>query len=188
MRLLSQLGIACILLLSTTVSRAQITVTFDQNPISMHPGDTASFTGELTNSGTTPLFINGDSLNLVGSGLILDDSPFLTNAPLSLTPGEVTSSFEFFTATSDALTPLGTYVGTFSVLGGADSNATDELSGTTPPGFQVNVVPSTVSDVPEPNNVALLSGIALTGTCLLRRLRPRRKASSLRPEEAKQQG
>jgi len=175
MRILRQLVLTCGLLLMGTVSRAQILVTFDQNPISMGPGDTATFTGELRNTGLTTLFLNGDSLNLAGSGLTFDDTPFLINAPFTLAPGDVTASFEFFTVTSDNLTPVGTYNGAFSVLGGLDGSATNELSGTPPPAFQVNVANVVPSAVPEPGDIALLSGLVMTGTGLLWKRRCRRK-------------
>lgn len=179
MRLIKQLALALILLLSGTASRAQITVTFDQNPISIRPGSAASFTGELRNTGATTLFLNGDSLNLAGSGLTFDDSAFLLNAPFSLAPGGVTAPFAFFTVTADNLTPLGTYNGAFSVLGGLDGSATNELSGTPPPAFQVNVANAVTSAVPEPGDMALLSGLVMIGTGLLWKRRHASKRSRI---------
>ena len=176
MRLLKQLVLTGGLLLLGTGSRAQILVTFDQNPITIGPGDTATFSGELRNTGVTTLFLNGDSLNLAGSGLTFDDTPFLINAPFTLAPGDVTASFVFFTVTADNLTPVGTYNGAFSVLGGLDGSATNELSGTPSPVFQVNVANAVHSEVPEPGDMALLSGLVMTGSGLLWKRRCRREA------------
>jgi len=179
MRLIKQLVLTCGLLLLGTASRAQILVTFDQNPISMAPGDTATFSGALRNTGADTLFINGDSLNLAGSGLTFDDSPFLLNSPFTLAPGDVTASFEFFTVTADNLTPVGNYNGSFSVLGGLDGSATNELSGTPPPAFQVNVANPVTSAVPEPGDMALLSGFVMTGSGLLWKRRRAAKRSRI---------
>ncbi len=156
------------LLVVSAASQAQIQVTFDQNPITTNPGATVTFTGELTNTSLNTLFINSDSLNLVGATLISDDSDFLMNAPISLLPGEVTSSFAFFTISSDVATPLGSYSGAFSVIGGLNNSASDDLSGTPPPAFQVNLVaPSDgAPNVPEPGSIALFGGLIASGTTI----------------------
>jgi len=125
----------------TTFCRADVlTLTFDNETLAGAPGDELDFIGTLTNNTADTVFINGDSFTF--ALLDLNDSPFLNNAPISLDPGEVSTPFELFDVVIPSGTPNGTYAGTFTVLGGSDGNAGDNL-GTT--GFHVAVVPEPAS-------------------------------------------
>ncbi|HZS52911.1 MAG TPA: hypothetical protein VFA65_00805, partial [Bryobacteraceae bacterium] len=67
-------------------------------------------------SNSAAVFLNGDSFN-VTSPVTLDDSDFFSNFPLSLTPGH---SFTggLFVLTVPPHLPVGTFLGTFTLLGG----------------------------------------------------------------------
>ena len=124
-----------------------------------------TFTFEATvsapsgNSGA--VFLNGDSLN-VTAPITLDDSDFFANFPLSLAPG---TSFtgDLFVLTIPPGTLAAPYLGTFTLLGGADANASDPLG----------TVNFSVAPTPEPSSVLLvLTGMAgLAGAAFKRNLR-----------------
>jgi hypothetical protein len=125
-------------------------------------GSTVSFVATVlapgTNGGT--VFLNGDSFN-VSSPLILDDSGFFNDFPLSLDPGDSFSGTLFSIALPSNLA-AGLYTGSFEILGGADSDALNTLGSVD---FQVNLVP-TSSTVPEPESLMLLAA-GLPGVALL---------------------
>jgi hypothetical protein len=90
-------------------------------------GSTLSFVATVsapaTNGGT--VFLNGDSFNL-SSPLILDDSGFFFDFPLSLDPGDNFSGTLFSIALPSNLA-AGLYTGSFTILGGADADTFDPL-------------------------------------------------------------
>ncbi len=116
--------------LSSAVAYAD-TVTFTlSNPtqnISGQAGGTLTYevtaTASASNGGT--VFLNGDSFN-VGAPLTVDDSDFFANAPFFLTPG-ASSFFDMFAVIVPAGTIPGDYSGVFTVLGGADGNASNTV-------------------------------------------------------------
>jgi hypothetical protein len=114
-----------------------LTVTFTPDTVAGDPGSAVLIFGTLTNNTTDTVFINSDSFTFAIPGA-LDDSPFLANAPASLDPSQTSSSFEFFEVDIPNDQPLGAYTGVFTVLGGADGNAMDNL-GSSP--FEVDAVP-----------------------------------------------
>ncbi|GGG85753.1 PEP-CTERM sorting domain-containing protein [Edaphobacter dinghuensis] len=120
------------------------------------PGSTVSFmataSAPITNGAT--LYLNSDSFN-VDSPLTLDDSGFLLNFPFTLDPGDSFNGL-LFSVEIPAGAALTTYNGFFSILGGADGNASDILSTVS---FQVNAVAA--SAVPEPSSIFLLATGAL---------------------------
>jgi hypothetical protein len=125
-------------------------------------GSTGLFSATVSASGknSDAIFLNGDSFN-VTSPLVLDDSGFFQNFPLSLDPGDSFSGVLF----SVELPPnvaAGLYTGSFEILGGADGGAVDNLGSVD---FQVNVTP-TASTVPEPESLMLLAA-GLPGVALL---------------------
>jgi hypothetical protein len=103
------------------------------------------------------VFLNGDSFN-VTAPVTLDDSDFFGKFPLSLTPG---TSFtgDLFVLRVPPNSPLGTFLGTFTLLGGANAGASGTLG-------TVNFSLTTVA--PEPSSIVLLlTGIAGLATTLL---------------------
>jgi PEP-CTERM motif len=132
------------------------------------PGDTLQFFGTITNlSATDTVFFNGASSTSVSGDLTIDLTPYLLNAPLSLGPGEVSTLFDIFDIAVDPAALPGPYIGnTVSILGGADSNAFDDI-------LDINAdVTVASSSVPEPASAALL----LAGLGLIVRL-SRQKSS-----------
>ena len=139
------------------------------------PG-TFSFSGTLANPTANTVFLNGDSLTFNGpaSGLTLDDSPFLTNAPSSLGAsggGSDTYTGGFFDVTASPSAAPGTYFGTFSVVGGADGSAQNTVA---TEDFSVSVTGQTAL-VPEASSVvslALLLALGLGGVWRAARRKP----------------
>jgi len=103
---------------------------------------TLEFIGTLSDPTTTDVFLNGD-LSALDPSLTVDDSPFFTFAPLFL-PGGGTYSGPFFDVLVLPGTPSGSYSGSFTIQGGANANAFDDLA---TQNFTVNVVGAVV---PEP--------------------------------------
>jgi hypothetical protein len=104
------------------------------------------------------LFLNGDSFN-VTAPVTLNDSDFFSNFPLSLAPG---TSFtgDLFVLTAPPNSPFGTFLGTFTLLGGANGNASGTLG-------TVNFSLTTIA--PEPSSIVLLlTGMAGLAMILLR--------------------
>ena len=104
---------------------------------------------------SAPVFLNGDSFNITAP-VTLNDSDFFSNFPLSLAPG---ASFtgDLFVLTVPPNSPLGTFLGTFTLQGGPNGNANNKL-GTAD--FSLNVIS------PEPSSILLLltgiAGLAMT--------------------------
>jgi hypothetical protein len=115
-----------------------LAINFDQSTLNVTVGDSVEFTGELTNPGTTDIFLNGGGISLDQS-LFADPSPFFTFAPAFLSNGETYTGPFFTVFTIPSITVPGSYSGTFEVDGGTDSNAFDSLATA---GFTVQVLPA----------------------------------------------
>ena len=118
------------------------------------PGSIITFDATVTNpSPTNTIYLNGDSSVTSSTLLTVDDTPFLTNFPLSLDPSQASGPLALFNVFIDPNTPDGTYdLNSFSVLGGLDGSAFETL-GTTD--FSV-IVASPVLTAPEPATLSLL--------------------------------
>ena len=123
------------------------------------PGDVLPFFGTMTNvSDTDTIFLNSASSTSASSNLTVDLLPFFFNAPLSLGPGEASGLFEIFDVAIDPAAPDGLIPGsTFSIQGGADSFALDDLAD---PSFDVTVQPPS-STVPEPSSAWLMLAVLI---------------------------
>jgi hypothetical protein len=116
----------------------------------------ATVSAPITNTGTE--FLNGDSLTLSGPAT-LDDSPFLNNYPLDLTPGQSFSGL-LFTVVIHPGSPISDYAGFFDLQGGANGNSANVL----------DAVPFSVNVTPEPGSLPLLcTGVAALWTMYRRR-------------------
>ena len=140
----------CLSLVARTAQAVPITFTLGSSLLTTTPGTTVTFTGTLTETGGSTTFLNGDSFNATAP-LIVNDTPFFLNFPLSLSPFQ-TLTAAMFVVTVPAGTAPGLYPGTFAVLGGTASTATSVLALQS---FAVSVTPSTV---PEPTSGLLLLG------------------------------
>lgn len=97
-----------------------------------------------------PVFFNGDSFN-IDAPITLDDTPFLTSFPLSVNPGDTVQG-NIFTISVPAVIAPGIYTGFFSILGGADVNAMDELTR-----LNLQLTVPAQEAVPEPGTWVLLA-------------------------------
>jgi hypothetical protein len=132
-----------------------ITIAFDQPDQIGVAGQTLQFFGTITNTTSDIVFLNSDDLNPTGLSITSNDL-FFANVPLFLAPsgqaGDSSGDIELFDLTLSA--PLRdaatTFPGTYTLLGGADSNAQDILGSAS---FSVTT--------PEPSTVYLLLGTLL---------------------------
>jgi hypothetical protein len=142
---LTTLVLLSLALLLPTPARAQLLFTLDNPSQAGFPGQTLTFTGTLTNTGTSTVFLFGDTFSLAGVGLTLDDEPFLANAPLSLGSGDIYAG-QFFTVEVGIGALPQIAAGAFTILGGPSDTSQNELA---TQNFQVNV------SAPEPASLAL---------------------------------
>lgn len=154
----SLMALALFIALTTKVKADPITLNMNATGFAS-PNSVISFQGILSNQGAPAVFLNGLSFT-VPSGLTFNPLPFFS-LPAALAPGQSTSLSTLFTISIGSISP-GSYIGSFTILGGATSASLNSLLTRD---FQVNVVP-------EPGTL-LLVGTALAG--LFVRKRAKRK-------------
>src|ERR1035437_7396796 len=113
---------------SLNTARADLIFNLTPPMLSAPPSGTVEFTGTLTNTGIADVFLNGDVSVLPYLTLMLDDSPFFANSPLSLAAGGGLYSGPFFDVIVDPGAVPGTYTGSFTIQGGADSSTFNNLA------------------------------------------------------------
>jgi len=161
MRIISTLTLLVALAASAQAANV-LTMNFTSPLEAGLPGAVLNFTATITNNDLVhDEYINSDSFTL-SSGPVLNDSPFLANAPIFVARGATSSpAFLAFTVTIPLGQPSGDYAGVFTIVGGPDGGAgtaTDNL----------DEAPFTVQVVPEPAT-ALVFGVALAGLGLFGR-------------------
>ena len=109
------------------------------------PGDTVSFSGVLSNTGPSTVYLNGTGFVFSSLDVVIDDGPFFAFVPAILVPGGSYSGVLFNAIISTTAVP-GNYTGAFSTFGGSDLLAFGTLDTQR---FEV-----VVGNVPEPRNMA----------------------------------
>ena len=154
-------GFSAFVFLCAICEASPITVDLTSTLLQGCEGSTVTFSGTLSNAASSVIFLNSAGLNLAGGFSAADEdlTPFFNDAPLFLSASASTPVIDLFTLQVPSLFATGSYSGTFTILGGADTNAMDVVGSA---GFTIQVVNAT--GVPEPSSGAL---IAVTGVNML---------------------
>lgn len=152
-------------------ARAHADLLFELTQVSQtgSPGSEVFYSGTLTNTGSSALFLNGIQFNFDSLGnavLSGDDNVFFNNVPASLAAsGNANSSYSgsIFGVNIAGNASPGDYTGTVTITGGADSSATSPLAAQN---IQIKVTPA-----PEAGTLfsLALGFVFLTGAALRRR-------------------
>lgn len=122
--------------------RAQLLIELDSAVQSAEAGGQATFTGTLTNTGTTELFLNSIGFSFEGSAsnyLSGDDTPFFSSVPASLPSNGGVYVGTIYNINIAQGTPNGDYFGFITLTGGADATASMDLGSAR---FRVTAVPA----------------------------------------------
>jgi hypothetical protein len=164
-------ALLCTLILATLGSVAakadDITITLDAPSQTSSAGGTLQFFGTITNDTDTTLYLNSDDLTIDGVSLTTADQ-FFNNVPFSLAPDGNSGDIELFvvTVSDPLLDAAGTYDGSYTLVGGTDGSAQDNLGTAT---FSV----TTLSQAPEPSSLyLLLTGLLALTALAWKNLRP----------------
>jgi len=156
------------MLAGSTAMATPITFSPTSSLLNAQPGGTVTFFATVTETGGSTTFLNGDTFG-IALPLVGDDTPFLVNFPLSLSPLQsVTASF--LSVTVPLATSPGLYSGSFAILGGSSPTGLGPLA--TQP-ITVNVLAPAA--VPEPGEGILL--LLSTSATLVWRTRRGRRSS-----------
>ena len=140
--------------LGAVQAHAGLVFTLDLPNQTTSPGSVIAFSGSLLNDGGDILFLNSVLSSSGSPDLTIDDSVFFGSLPTSLAPGD--SYFgPFFNLITGLSAIPDTYFGSFTIQGGIDAFARDDLATES---FGV-----TVAEVPEPASGLLFvcAGLAL---------------------------
>jgi hypothetical protein len=148
--------------LAVAGAQADINITLDHPNQTGGAGQTLSFFGVITNTdanpGDAPIFLNSDSLTFTLNSATVADN-FFTNVPIKLGPGASSGDIDLFDVTlaKPETDPLGTYTGSYELIGGADGGNLSGQDNLAQANFSVNATP-------EPGYFAFLAvGLALMG-------------------------
>jgi hypothetical protein len=127
------------LMLAGTVAKADTLTLTLATPYEIGPQPLFYFYGTISYTSTDAVnnFNAGENLTgdlpVLDAGLILDDSPFLNNAPLTMSLGDTWTGLLFTVAAPPYGAGSNFYTGSFSILGGGDPSdqgvlATDDFN------------------------------------------------------------
>jgi hypothetical protein len=164
------LQLLALIIVSAIGVKADISVILDAPNQTGQPGSVLQFFGTITNTGVGTVFLNGDSIDFTGASSFSTTDLFFSTVPISLGGGLSSGDIELFDfSLSNPFTDaLGSYEGSYTLIGGADGNAQDVLA---TENFSV-----TAQAAPEPGYYGVLA-LGISG--LLIAVRHRRRASSV---------
>jgi hypothetical protein len=155
--LLPSLTIVGFLLAGTAAKADSLTITLAQPYQTGGSYDTLDFYATITNNSSQTAYLNGDDFT-IASPLVLDDSPFDSNFPLTLGAGDSATGL-LFTVTIPNLATLGLNEGNFEITGGHYNSNEEYVLGSA--NFDVVATP-------EPSSLSLLAIGLFSGLVVLR--------------------